>query len=177
MLAILLNVDKSNFEDRTFKELYYFDFNSYKLYSSIDVPNNALIDDKSFSRKLKANNLDVALNYILSIRQILQFFGTNIIRKFFGDKLWINNTLNIPDNNIIIADQRFIVENKSLRNSNNSNFVIHITRPKYSGGYHPSEKELDTLLEEHLYDVLLENDGSLKDLFEKCKNIVYANMY
>ncbi|MEG0773612.1 hypothetical protein [Clostridium sp.] len=87
MLSTMMNIEVSMFENRDFKEFYYFNFNTYQLLDANkqDVPNT--LTDKSFNRELKRNNLNVATEYTLSVRQILQFFGTDIIRKFFGNEL------------------------------------------------------------------------------------------
>ena len=87
MLAIMMNVDVKKFEDRNFKENYYFDFLNYKLLNVNDDLILNTISDKSFNRELKKGNLDVATHYNLTIRQILQFFGTDIMRRYFGDEL------------------------------------------------------------------------------------------
>lgn len=173
MLAIMINVSVNKFEDRDFKERYYFDFNKYRLIniSETAIPN--IISDKAFNRELKRSNLSVATEYTLSIRQILQFFGTDIMRRFFGNKLWIYTTLNSKYNNLIIADQRFAIENEIVTDINYNTFVIHITREECTSGLHASEKELEELLNNEQYDILLENNGTLKDLFFKCRDLVY----
>lgn len=170
MVAILLNVEPEKLEDRDFKENYYFDFNEYKFYHESEIHKSQMINDKEFSKQLKKGNLEVILNYYLSVRQILQCFGTDVMRKFFGDKLWINITLSDNDNNLIIADQRFITENEFVQEK--EAIIIHIVRPGIEAGNHPSEKELVKLYQKKQYDYLINNDGSLKDLFNKCKEIV-----
>ena len=82
-----MNVNLNKFEDRNFKESFYFDFNSYELIDSniTDVINP--ITDKAFNKEIKKGKLNIALEKTLTIRQILQFFGTDIMRKFFGDEL------------------------------------------------------------------------------------------
>lgn len=172
MLAIMLNVDVTEFENREFKESYYFNFSSYQLINIDSVPNT--ISDKAFNRELKKGNLDVAIEYNLSIRQILQFFGTDIMRRYFGDELWIHTTLNSKYNNLIIADQRFIVENKIVSNNKYNTYIIHIVRDGCTAGMHASEKELEELYQNKKYDILLENNGTLKELFNKCKSIIYS---
>lgn len=87
MLAIMMNIDINRFEDQDFKANYYFNFNTYQLLNINETSINNTITDKYFSRELKRNNLNIALQYTLSIRQILQFFGTDVMRKIFGDKL------------------------------------------------------------------------------------------
>ena len=87
MLAVLLNVPVEKFEDREFKEEWYFDFTLFRLFDSKVVPNYRVINDKTFNKELKNGNLNLAIDNNLSIRQLLQFFGTDIMRRFFGDKL------------------------------------------------------------------------------------------
>lgn len=173
ILAILMNIDIKKFEDRAFKEYCYFDFNSYTLLDSSKEKVIRTITDKAFNKEIKKENLKLALEHNLTIRQILQFFGTDVMRKFFGNKLWIHTTLNIKENNLIIADQRFCIENQILTNSNTNHLIIHIIRPGCEPGLHASEKELEELLNNKQYDVLLENNGTLENLFNKCKNLVY----
>lgn len=49
--------------------------------------------------------------------------------------------------------------------------VIYIHRPECKAGSHASEKEILTLYKNENYDYLVNNDGSLDDLFNKIKNI------
>ena len=173
MLAILMNVDVSIFEDRHFKENCYFDFTTHRLIDGTKFTVDNTISDKAFNRELKKGNLNIAIDYILSIRQILQFFGTDVMRKFFGDELWIHTTLNSKYNNLIIADQRFAIENKIVSTPKYKTHIIHVVRDGCTAGLHASEKELEELFNNKKYDVLLENNGTLKDLFYKCRNITY----
>lgn len=78
--------------------------------------------------------------------------------------------------NLIIADQRFIIENDEVTNSNYITYIIHVIRKGCNIGEHVSEQEIKNLFDNKKYDILLENDGSLKDLFYKCKNIIYSNL-
>lgn len=172
ILAILLNVPVERFEDREFKENYCFDFDSYQLYRVNEVSPENLISDKAFSAELKKGNLYIARQYYLTIRQILQFFGTEVMRNLFGDKLWIHTTLKGFQPPFIISDQRFIVENET---SKHMSFCIHIIRPNCLPSFHSSESELESLNKDEKYDVLLKNDGTLKDLFNQCKYIIYEH--
>ena len=171
ILSIILNVPEEKFEDRSFKEYWYFSFKDFKLCHINELKSGQFLTDKDMSRKLKKDNLDFILEYYLSIRQILQVFGTEVMRKFFGDKLWINITLSKDEKNIIVADQRFEIENFVSSNIYHSN-IIHINRPNNQVLEHRSEMEVAMLYEHKKYDYLIENDGTLKDLFYKCKNII-----
>lgn len=173
MLSIMMNIDKSKFDDREFKEFYRFDFQKFLLYDSRVKTFGNEATDKVFARELKKENRNLTTEYNLSIRQILQYFGTDIMRKYFGDGLWIYSTLqNREESNIIIADQRFAIENEITKEYDA--FTIHITRKGRTAGLHSSEKELDTLYKNKKFDISLINNGTLKELFNKCKNIVYG---
>lgn len=172
MLAILIGVKEQKFEERTFKEQYYFDFNQYQLLHESEVPKKKKLSDRAFNRELTKNNLKVALDFVLSIRQLLQFFGTEVMRGYFGDSLWTLATLKNQNSNLIVADQRFIIENSISKKL--GAYVVHIERPNCEVSLHSSEKQLVDLYNKKKYDVLLKNDGSLKDLFNNCKNIIYG---
>lgn len=173
ILSVMLNVSTSKFEERDFKENYYVDFINYKLLNIKEKDVSDTITDKQFSEELQKGNLDLALKYNLSVRQVLQFFGTDIIRRFFGDKFWIHHTLNFKSDNIIISDQRFIIENQSIRNPKYNSFIIHVIRPICNMGEHSSEKELYSLLYNKSYDCLIHNYKTLEHLFNECKNIIH----
>lgn len=153
MLAILINVDEERFEDRIFKEQYYFDFTKYELLHESDVPKRKKLSDKLFNKELSRQNDRVAIDYILSIRQLLQFFGTEVMRKYFGDSLWTLATLKSHSDYLIVADQRFIIENSISKKL--GAYTIHIERPNCEVSLHSSEKQLIELLNNHNYDVLL----------------------
>ena len=168
----MLNVPEERLEDRDFKENYCFDFAEYKVVKKEYVPKGMLLSDKTFSSEIKKGNLYVAREYCLTIRQLLQFIGTEVMRNLFGDTLWINSTLSTQKTNLIIADQRFIIENEI---SSNYGFCIHILRDGCTPSLHSSETELSLLKEQKAYDVLIENTGTLKDLFNKCRHIIYEH--
>lgn len=177
MLAILFNVNVQNFENREFKEQYYVDFNSLKLIhiDNIDTFKDKILTNSSFVKEIKKSNINITRDYFLSIRQILQYFGTEIMRYYFGDKLWILATLNNKNENIIISDQRFIIENETTKKLNA--FIIHIVRPGCEKGTHSSEVELEKLYQNKAYTYLINNDGTLKDLFNNCKKLVQNGLY
>lgn len=166
-----MGISVNKFEDRDFKENYHFDFNTFKILYRPELHPDQLISDKDFNKEIKKGNPNLATEYILSIRQILQFFGTEVMRKYLGDTLWVLATLNDERENLIIADQRFIIENAMAKD--HGAFIIHITRPDTEIGLHSSEKELGRLLKTKSYDVLLENNGTLKDLFNNIKEILH----
>jgi len=170
MIANLLNIDRKLLEDRDFKENYYVDFTTLTIYHKDNVDENKILNDTKFAKEIKRLDKWLTVNYYLSIRQILQYYGTQIMRHYFGQDIWILSTLKSKYNKIIITDQRFLNENQ-IATENNAQ-VIHITRPNTGPGIHSSEQEVGELLEKQKYNFLLNNDGNLEDLFNSCKELV-----
>ena len=65
---------------------------------------------------------------------------------------------------------RFKVEAEMVKERKGT--VIYIDRPGCEVGNHQSEKEAFELYQEGKCDYVIHNDGTLKDLFEKCKSII-----
>ena len=160
MLAILLNTNVQNFEDREFKEQYYVDFNTLQLIhvdeSNINAFKDKILSDTRFTKEIKRVN-------------------PNLTKNYFGDRLWILSTLNNRGSNIIISDQRFIIEN--ITTYNLGAVIIHITRPGCEKSSHSSETELDKLYQDKAYSYLIENNGTLRDLFNNCKKLVQDGLF
>lgn len=169
LLSILLNVDVEKFEDRQFKEEFYVDFNTLTIHHKNFVDKEKILADNKFSKLAKDLTPSLTEDYWLSVRQVLQYFGTEIMRYYFGDKLWILTTYEQNYKNMIVSDLRFKVEFEESKKKGGK--VIYIHRPECKVGSHASERELMTLYENKNYDYLVNNDGSLSDLFYKIKNI------
>lgn len=86
MLAVLLRVPVEMFEDRDFKENVFVDFNDLTFHRRENLKKYQILSDSKFSRKVKEMSIDVRAN-LLSIRQLLQYWGTEIQRKYLGDQL------------------------------------------------------------------------------------------
>jgi len=105
----------------------------------------------------------------LSVRQILQRFGTECMRNNFGYDFWINkaqeqvDSLTV-DRTIIISDVRFENEAEFCRKNG---VLIHIERPDIDGRVgdigHASESGVNL----NTSDYHIHNDGSLEDLYKK----------
>ena len=173
MLSVLLRVPVEKFEDRDFKENVFIDFNDLSFHRREDLKRYQILSDSKFSRKIKDGTIDVRAN-LLSIRQLLQYWGTEIQRRYLGDQLWCLATLRIADlYDLIISDLRFIVEADVVKNKGGK--IIYIDRPGCEVGNHQSEKEAYELCITGQCDYIIHNDGTLKDLFYKCKSI-YTNI-
>lgn len=162
MLADMLNIDVTNFDDRNFKENTFINLQTLQ----IGDDSNKLTDCV-FTAMLK--NKETLENQTLSIRQLMQYFGTEICHKYFGRKVWINTTLN-TNTNLIVGDLRFKAEAEAVKKRNGK--LIYISRQGTEVGNHASEKEVITLLNNKEFDFVIYNNTTLKDLFYKLKKYV-----
>ena len=176
MLSDLLNIPLEKFYNRSFKEDYIIDV------STLNIPQPKVVDDcldlsfnklpdSKFNKMVK--QLDPALlESNLSLRQLLQYFGTEIMQKYFGKRVWINSTLQHRSKYTIISDLRFIEEYNAIKENNG--IVIYVNRPGYEFGQHASEREMKELLESNKYDFVINNNGSFEDLFKQIKQFTNA---
>ncbi len=166
-LATMLNVSFNQFNNRDFKENYYIFLPNLHI---TKTPNKQyVITNNKFNRLVNKKDLSFLKTNYITIRQLLQVFGTNIAREFFGDKLWILTTLKNVDN-VIISDLRFNVEYETLKQKKFK--TIYINRNVSTPGLHNSEKEVYDLYKNNKFDYVIDNNGSLKDLFNSIKKLV-----
>ena len=166
-LAALLDIDIKLLNDRYVKEHFYVKFP--ELTFEIDPPKETRISDQRLEKLLNSKNFSFLTIYNLRIRQLLQVFGTEIMRSYFGDTLWINSTLR-RYGNAIISDLRFKVEYDEIKKRNG--ITLFILNYKTKKGSHSSEKEIEDLLTHSKFDYIIDNNGTLKDLFYRLQSIV-----
>lgn len=168
MLAILLNVPVSKFNNRHFKEDCVINIPTLDYSLSAFNEESDILSDSKFNKLVK--NLDPSLiQSNLTVRQLMQYFGTNVMHTFFGRNVWINSTLKHADGPTIISDLRFKAEYDAVKEMNG--LVIYVDRPGCEFGQHASEREMEELLNSNKYDLIIHNDGSAKDLFNKIKEL------
>lgn len=166
MLSVLLNVPFDEFNSRGFKEFGMVKMDTLDVYFSPGFLTR--ISDSKFNKLVK--QLDSELSTAdLSIRQLMQYFGTEISRKFLGENVWINSTLKHCNTPTIISDLRFINEYEAVKSK--GGFCIYVNRSGYGFGQHASELEMRELFEENQYNYIIENSGTLKDLFNEIKKL------
>jgi hypothetical protein len=132
---------------------------------------------------------------------MLQLWGTEVCRRGFHDDIWIaslENKLRTSTDNVVISDCRFPNEIKSIReaggiivwvkrgelpewyedavNSNRGetgNFAWATSRSRLEKiGIHASE----TAWVGTKFDAVLDNNGSIDDLFEQVKDLVLSHL-
>lgn len=165
MLSALLNVPIENFNDRNFKESWLVHVPTLNL--NDDLGNK--LPDSKFNRLVKSLDPSLAEGY-LSIRQLMQYFGTEVMQTHFGRNIWINSTLRHGSKKgTIIADLRFKAEAEAIHEL--GGVIIYVSRPNYTFGQHASEKEMSELLSNNKYDFIIDNNGTQEDLFNKVKTL------
>lgn len=167
VLSIILGVPIEKFEDRDFKENYCVDLNTLKI-EKINPVITPLMTDKFFSKVAKELDISTIKKHCITIRQMLQYVGTECLRRLVSEDIWISATL--KKNNIIISDLRFRREFEAL--DNHKSFRILIERPGCNPGNHPSEKEILELKANRNFEGYINNNGTLKDLFYKIKKLI-----
>lgn len=168
MLAILLNIPVEKFNDRAFKEDTCIDLNTLEYSLSAFTRDKRLLSDSKFTKMAKELSLEI-LDYDLTIRQLLQYFGTNVMHTFFTKKVWINSTLRNSNKSTIISDCRFIAEANAIKEHDGK--IVYIGRVGCSFGQHQSEKEMFQMLKKGMYDYQINNNGTLEDLFNQIKDL------
>ena len=166
MLAVLLNVPVSKFEDRKFKDSIYIYFPELRIEKN--PPYEQVLSQNVFNRLLVSKDYTFLKCMYISIRQLMQCFATDIMRSVFGDKLWILSTL--KRNNLIISDLRFKVELDEIHKQNGK--IIYIKRDSCVSDNHASEQEVLTLYANNEFDYVIENNKSLKDLFKSVTELI-----
>lgn len=166
MLSVLLNIDRKKFDDRDFKENYYINLKKLYITNSKHAPELMKLSDNKFSKLIQNGSINI--NNYLSIRQLMQYFGTEVMRKYFGKDIWILSTLKYK-HNMIISDLRF--KNEAEYVKYNHGKIIYISRKSCKPTQHVSEKEVIEMLDNNVYDCIINNDTTLKDLFNQIKNI------
>jgi energy-coupling factor transporter ATP-binding protein EcfA2 len=98
------------------------------------------------------------VQYDMTVRELLQKFGTEFIRETVHPNLWIESTLlGYTNQNWIISDVRFINESDAIRSRGG---IIVRTNRITKHDTHPSENEIDFIIPD--YDI--DNNGSFFDL-------------
>ena len=137
----------------------------------------------------------------LTPRLMLQLWGTEVCRKGFHDDIWIaslENKLRNSKDHIVISDCRFPNEIKSIKEA--GGIVIRVKRGNEPEWYEAAEsmnrgpiqntnwalsKDKIGKLKIHAsetawvgtkFDAVLENDGSIDDLFSKIKDLVLNHL-
>ena len=126
------------------------DKNKLTNYTWDNLPYDILVSNK----KKGTNQLRSGL---MSGREIMQVFGTDIMRNFFDDKIWVNSCFRSikkskPDF-ALLSDMRFPSELDPW--ISNGGYIIRLMRDASKGDSHPSEIALDYYDWDRFYNKVL----------------------
>lgn len=118
------------------------------------------------------NREEILPEFGLSIRQILQRFGTESMRNVFDTDFWINKakrSINkiveeYPNIKIVISDVRFENEADFCRENG---ILIHVSKPDADGNVGDLGHASENGVQFQIGDYHISNDGSPEDLYNK----------
>lgn len=104
-----------------------------------------------------------------SIRELLQFIGTDVGRNLINQNIWINSAKKSLENlsksvNVVLTDVRF--ENERDAISELGGFTIRINRNSESIGDHASE------LGKFTVDTEIDNNGSMQSMYDQIEEFL-----
>jgi len=166
-------LDKLYFQSNMTYEYYDKNFKErYKSYSPITIVHFADVLKETAKVMCNLSNYDVTtqegkkknIEWLgITVRELLQKLGT-CVRKEIDNEFWIKSLFANNNDNIIIADVRFPEEVKAIKDR--GGIVIRINRDLSGVNNHISEIALDDYKD---WDYVIDNNGTLKDLFEKLR--------
>jgi len=118
--------------------------------NTLDIKMDDLDKWKNEELDLKAGNLIIS-----DFRTILQRFGTDAMKMWFGDDVWVELfTKHIPESElVIVSDFRFKSEYEYLTQEFDHIFTIRVNDDNIIPTDHISERDLD----DFVFDVVIDN--------------------
>lgn len=113
-----------------------------------------------------------------SVREFLQYFGTDLIRKNLGDNIWVYATFvdykpkklsEYNPSKWIISDVRFPNEVEAIKDRNGIIIRINRNNSLFKSVVHESETALDNY---DNFDYIINNDGTIEELTFKVREIL-----
>ena len=97
----------------------------------------------------------------VEIRRLLQVLGTEVGRNVFGDDVWVDVLISKlePMDKVVITDVRFPNEAREIHN-----LAGEIWRINRDGVSAVNEHISEVIMDEYLFDEIIDNNGSLEDL-------------
>ena len=156
----------------------------YKMRSGKDVSVDYLLSKYGGKKLSFSEPLYDILHYAQNIcnfplekdREFLQWIGTDWARKK-NKNIWVDVAIRKikqnKEDNIYFSDVRFINEFEALKK--NGFVMIKINRNTKISDSHISENDLDNV-EDDKWDYIIENNGTLEELYKKIDEIVELNL-
>lgn len=157
-------VAKTLLDEYGFKRVAFAD----KLREFVLAINPILASGRRLSEEIDFVGWEIAKGQA-EARRLLQETGLTV-RKFFGEDSWVNLAFSgmNPTDSIVVTDVRFKNEADKIRHL--GGVVWRVERPGVGPvNSHISESQMDG----YSYDAIINNDGSLDDLVEKVRGLMW----
>jgi len=127
----------------------------------------------TISGNFKYDSYDTYMEFITDMRKILQRFGTDAMKKYFGNDVWANLLISRATTwrctNVVVSDLRYLNEYSVLKASCEKLTVIRIHKEGVNkNDTHSSEQELNQIPT----DYEISNNGSIQELQNKLNKIL-----
>ena len=165
--CIILGCTREQLEDREFKEKELGE--EWKFYRVTNQYQTFIFDNLKDASESHGGYY-IGQEVKLTPRKILQLLGTEAGRQIIHPNIWVNALMSEykESSQWIITDTRFPNELQAVKDR--GGVTIKVLRPEtdHLAGDHASETALDNAT----FDYVIVNDGSLKDLIDKVKEIL-----
>lgn len=168
VLSMIFDIPRQYFNDRLHKDETYYcsDTRKFCTYADCCRLGYVFIDNKVMT----VNGIDYLLDknnrYAVKLRELMQFFGTDIGREMLGKNIWINaakirieNILKFTNYMCLVPDVRFENEAKTIQELGGR--VVYIERTTDTNDTHESE-DIDFAC-----NYIIINNNTLMALFYK----------
>jgi hypothetical protein len=110
----------------------------------------------------------------MTTRELLQKLGTEAMRNGLHENVWVNALYaDYTNQNWIITDMRFPNEFDAVKSR--GGITIRVNRVRYISTHSEGEHESERALDDHKFDYVIYNNGSMSDLITKVREILTQN--
>ena len=186
-LSIIYGIPRRYFDDRQYKDEMYYSFATGKFVAKQSVEQykqhyniitNEVLKHSSLKDEFETYN---ELHHVITLRTLMQYFGTEVCRYNLGHNVWIKSAIGkIADVAIsrrlcIVPDVRFTNEVAAIHKDNPSLYgrVVRINRNIDNTGKHDYH---DSEIIAFSTDYSINNNGTISELFfnvlDICQKII-----
>ena len=178
-LSGIYNIPRECFDNRTYKDDMYYSLKSGNFINKSAVTQRGdgyyVLTNENLKFSSIAEEIEVyeTLHPLISLRTLMQYFGTEVCRRNLGRDIWIKSAIGkivdvaMANRLCLVPDVRFTNEAAALHKDEPSLYgrVIKINRNNCDKDYHDSEIISFTT------DYTINNNGSMTELFYQTLDI------
>lgn len=177
-LSLILNINRSCFDDSKYKDELYYHFRTGSFIKTIgpSIPVGEITINDLNKHTLSEWREEYKDDCAIKLRTLMQYYGTEVMRNHIGKEVWINSTINKAIQHrdyygfAVIADVRFVNEWQAVRTVGGK--IVHVVRGKLEDKVEHSSEYITS----SSTDYEIENNGNLMGLFYKVLEFVKEEM-